>query len=107
MLFTKFNINTTLCPQNNGDRQFVRIRVSSHSSRIDLYTGISLTKKQWDGDRQRVKHGCLIGNTMYNILNSALETQKQFIRDYFAECAYKDMRPSLSVLHKKFNKKFK
>lgn len=107
MLFTKFNINTTLCPQNNGERQFVRIRVSSRSSRIDLYTGISLTKKQWDADRQRVKQGCLVGNTMYYILNSALETQKEFIRDYFAECAYKDMRPSLSTLRNKFNKKFK
>ena len=48
MLFTKYNINTALYPQSKKGKQFVRIRVTTQSSRIDLYTGISLTNSQWD-----------------------------------------------------------
>lgn len=107
MLFTKYNINTTLYPQSKKGKQFVRIRVSSQSSRVDLYTGISLTNSQWDKKKQQVKQGCVINNVTYNILNGTLEEYKNFIRDYFDGCAMRDTRPSLSELQERFNKRFK
>lgn len=107
MLVTKYRINTALYPQSRRGLQFVRIRVSSMSSRIDLYTGISLNNSQWDKRRQQVKQGCVVNNITYNILNGMLEDYKGFIRDYFNGCAMRDTRPSLSELKEMFNKKFK
>ena len=107
MLFTKYNINTTLFPQSKKGKQFVRIRVSAQSSRVDLYTGISLTNSQWDKKKQQVKQGYVINNVTYNILNGTLEQYKNFIRDYFNSCAMRDTRPSLSELQERFNKRFK
>ncbi|MDD6670106.1 MAG: Arm DNA-binding domain-containing protein [Bacteroidales bacterium] len=107
MLFTKYNINTTLFPQSKKGKHFVRIRVSAQSSRVDLYTGISLTNSQWDKKKQQVKQGYVINNVTYNILNGTLEEYKNFIRDYFNSCAMRDTRPSLSELQERFNKRFK
>ncbi len=107
MLFTKYNINIALHPQNKKGKQFVRIRVSSQSSRVDLYTGISLTNSQWDKKRQQVKQGCVINNVTYNILNGTLGEYKSFIRDYFDGCAMRDSRPSLPELQDRFNRRFK
>jgi len=107
MLFTKYNLITALYPQSKGGRQFVRIRVSTQSSRIDLYTGISLTNSQWDPKRKQVKQGCVVNNTTYNILNGALENYKNFIREYFEGCAMRDSRPSLPELQERFNRHFK
>ena len=105
MLFTKYNINTTLYPQKG--KQFVRIRVSSQSSRIDLYTGISLTNSQWDRKKHQVKQGSIINNVTWNILNGTLDEYRNFIRDYFNGCAMRDSRPSLLELKERFNKRFK
>ena len=107
MLFTKYNINTTLFPQSKKGKQFVRIRVSAQSSRVDLYTGISLTNSQWDKKKQQVRQGYVINNITYNILNGTLEEYKNFIRDYFDGCAMRDSRPSLSELQERFNRRFK
>lgn len=107
MLFTKYNINVSLFPQSKKGKQFVRIRVTSQSSRIDLYTGISLTNSQWDKKKQQVRQGYVINNITYNILNGTLEEYKNFIRDYFDGCAMRDSRPSLSELQERFNRRFK
>lgn len=107
MLFTKYNINISLHPQSKKGKQFVRIRVSSQSLRVDLYTGISLNNSQWDKKKQQVKQGCIVNNQTYNILNGTLEEYKNFIRDYFNGCAMRDTRPSLSELQERFNRHFK
>ena len=107
MLFTKYNINIALYPQSKKGKQFVRIRVTALSSRIDLYTGISLTNSQWDRKRQQVKQGVIINNTTYNIINGTLEKYKKYIRDYFDGCAMRDSRPSLQELQDRFNRQFK
>ena len=107
MLFTKYNINVVLYPQSKKGKQFVRIRVTSQSSRVDLYTGISLSNSQWDKKRQQVKQGCVIGNATYNVLNGTLEEYKKFIRDYFDGCAMRDALPSLIELKEMYNRQFK
>ena len=107
MLFTKYNINISLYPQSKKGKQFVRIRVSAQSSRVDLYTGISLNNSQWDKKKQQVKQGCLVNNVTYNILNNTLEEYKRFIQEYFTSCAMRDTRPSLSELQERFNRQYK
>ena len=107
MLFTKYNINIALYPQSKRGKQFVRIRVSAQSSRVDLYTGISLNNSQWDKKKQQVKQGFVINNITYNVLNGTLEEYKNFIRDYFEGCAMRDTRPSLSELQERFNRQYK
>ena len=107
MLYTKHTINATLHPQSKKGKQFIRIRVSSLSARIDLYTGISINNSQWDRKKQQVKQGYVINNTTYNIINRTLEEYKSFIRNYFDECAMRDSRPSLTELKERFNKKYK
>lgn len=107
MLFTKYSINTGLYPQSKKGKQFVRIRVSAQSARIDLYTGISLLNSQWDKRRQQVKQGFTINNVPYNVLNGTLDNYRKFISDYFNGCAMRDVRPSLSELQERFNKQFK
>ena len=62
MAFTKYRLNLTLYAQRNKSIKYVRIRVTSQSSRVDLYTGISLSDSQWDKRRQQVKQGCIINN---------------------------------------------
>ena len=107
MLFTKYNINIALHPQSKKGKQFVRIRVTALSARVDLYTGISLNNSQWDKKKQQVKQGYVINNNTYNILNGTLDEYKNFIRDYFDGCAMRDKLPSLSELQERFNKRFK
>lgn len=107
MLFTKYSINMALYPQSKKGKQFVRIRVSSQSSRVDLYTGISLKNSQWDKKKQQVKQGCVVNNVTFNVLNGTLDEYKLFIQEYFTNCAMRDARPSLSELKERFNKRYK
>lgn len=107
MAFTKYRLNLTLYAQRNKSIKYVRIRVTSQSSRVDLYTGISLSDSQWDKRRQQVKQGCIINNVTYNILNDTLEEYKNYIRDYFNGCAMRNSNPSLTELKERFNKRYK
>ena len=102
MLFTNYKTNISLYPQSKQGKQFVRIRVSSQSSRVDLYTGISLTNSQWDKKKQQVKQGCVINNVAYNIINSTLGGYMHFINHYFENCAAREVPPSLEELKKRF-----
>ena len=107
MLFTKYNINVGLYPQGKDGKQFIRIRVTSQSERTDLYTGISLKKSQWDKKHHQVAQGHVINNTPYNILNDTIDGYKAYIKDYFNNCAMRDVRPSLTELKERFTRQFK
>ena len=106
MLYTKYRINFKL-HKSKSNKKNVIIRVTSRGSREDLYTGITVTENQWDENRERIKHGCSVGNTTYNIINATLDKYSKFINEYFSECAMRDVHPSLPELKKRFNKKFK
>lgn len=106
-MFPKYRTSVSLYPQSKKGKQFVRIRVSFHSSRIDLYTGVSLTNSQWDKKRQQVKHGCIVNNYTYDLINKKLEEYKNFINQYFNGCASRNAQPSLSELKDRFNHHFK
>lgn len=105
-MLTKFRTQTTLSVPDKRGQCFVRLRVSAQG-RIDLYTGIALTPKQWNSERQRVKQGCVVNGYSYNTLNETLDKQEQFVRDYFAQAATRSVEPSLQDLKSRFNKKFK
>lgn len=103
---TKYRIQTRLSVPDKRGQCFVRMRVSAQG-RIDLYTGIVLTPKQWSDARQRVKQGCVVNGYPFNILNETLDKQEQFVRDYFALAATRSVEPSLQDLKSRFNQKFK
>ncbi len=107
MQYLKFNINISLSQQFRRGNQIVRIRVTTKSKRIDLYTGITVKKSQWDVRRQKVKQGCVIGNTTYDIINGTLEKYKNFVVEYFNDCARRDEEPNLTERKKRFNHLFK
>ena len=66
----------------NGSR-CVRIRVTYAGDRIDLYTTLSATEKQWDSKKQRFKQGCTIDGVQFNILNATIDTYIGFVDDYW------------------------
>ena len=111
MLFTKYNINTALYPQSKEGRQFVRIRVTTQSARIDLYTGISLTNSQWDKKKQQVKQGCVINNTTYNpnnvdIIPEITEYETTYTETYTENNNYTDVNSNfeqISVINDESN----
>ena len=84
----------------------MRIRVCAQG-RIDLYTGITLTEKQWSNSRRRVKQGCVVDGYMYNQLNDLIDEQEKFVTDYFVTAATRSVEPSLRDLQKRFNRQFK
>lgn len=107
MLFTKHSITVGLSNPRKDGSQSVMLRVSSKGKRIDLYTGISVQEKQWSTKTKRVKHGCSISGTPYNVMNDTIDAQILFINDYFTQKAMLDLIPSLDDLKATFNTAFK
>lgn len=105
-MLRKHSLNTTLTQPYKNGRCSVIIRVSC-SGRIELYTGISIKKSEWNNSRQRVKQGVKVDGIDYNILNKELNEMEEFISDYFQKCAERDTNASLSDLKERFNYKFK
>ncbi len=106
-MYKKFRYNTKLgVPHTNG-KCSVMIRVTYGGDRVDMYTGISVMPKQWSENKERVKQGCLVDGTEYNILNEQLDRQEKFIRDYFNNSALRSVPVSLQDLKERFNHQFK
>ena len=105
MAIQKYNIKRGLTPPSKNGFSSVRLRVSSQSCRVDLHTGISLTKEQWSGDR--VKRGCIVNGYEYNILNDLLRKQEEFISAYFSKCAMREEQVNIEELKQQFNYAFK
>ena len=93
-------------PRKDGSRS-VMLRVSCQGKRTDLYTGVNIQEKQWNEKAQRVKHGCKVHGTPYNVLNDTIDTQITFIDDFFTKKAMLDALPSLEELKSSFNIAFK
>lgn len=106
-MLPKFRYNIRLTQPNSGGKSSVIIRVSFQGSRVDLYSGITLTKKQWDSKKERVKQGCNVDGYEYNVLNNSLNEKEQFINDYFNNCAIRSTIASLKDLKERFNYRFK
>ena len=103
----KYKIQTGITVPNSSGACSVRIRVSFHSQRTDLYSGIMLLPSQWNDKKQRVKQGCKVNGYDYNVLNEKIETQEKFIRDYFNLSATRSIEPTLHDLKEKFNRQYK
>lgn len=65
----------------------VRIRVN-FGERIDLYTGITVLKSQWDKNNHRVKHGCEVKGTSYAILNKKIQERLNYVKQFFNNALY-------------------
>ena len=86
----------------NGSR-CVRIRVTYAGDRIDLYTTLSATEKQWDSKKQRFRQGCTIDGVQFNILNATIDTYIGFVDDYFNKASLREAIPTLQDLKQQFN----
>lgn len=103
----KYKIQTGITVPNSSGACSVRIRVSFHSQRTDLYSGIMLFPSQWSEKKQRVKQGCTVNGYEYNVLNEKIEAQEKFIRDYFNLSATRSVEPTLHDLKDRFNRQYK
>lgn len=106
-MYKKFRYKTKLSAPNTSGRSSVLIRVSYGGGRVDLYTGITLLPKQWNLNKERVKQGCVVEGTEYNVLNDTLEEEEKFVRDYFNNSALRSAEVSLQDLKERFNHQFK
>lgn len=105
MSIPKYNIKRDLTPPSRIGVCSVRLRVTSQSRRVDLHTGITLTPKQWNGDR--VKQGCVVNGVEYHIINDLLRKQEDFVSSYFNNCAIRGEQVILEELKKRFNYAFR
>lgn len=108
MKYYKHNVVVSLKtpPNKNGGMQLL-LRVSFAGKQLNLYSGMSLTNTQWDKKRKRVKQGCVVKGTPFNILNSLIDDQIHFINDFFCEFGSREIDPTFDELKKRFNRKYK
>lgn len=92
---------------NSSGRCSAIIRVSYGGKRLDLYTGITLLPSQWNDKKERVKQGFKVDGYQYNVLNSKLSEQEQFVEDYFNNSEVRSAAVSLSDLQERFKHKFR
>lgn len=82
----------------------IRMRVIYSGKRIEFTTGYRIDVAKWDGDKQRVKLGC-----MNKLKQSASEINTNLLRYYtdiqniFKEYEVKDIMPSPAQLKESFN----
>ena len=106
-MLKKFRYNTKLGVPNTSGNCSVIIRVTFNGGRTELYAGITISPKQWNANRQRVKQGCIVDGYEYNVLNDKLDEQEKFVEDYFNNSALRRTEPSLKDLKDRFNRKYK
>lgn len=107
MKYTKHTTKVGLSNLRKDGSRSVMLRVSCQGKRTDLYTGVNVQEKQWSNKNMRVKHGCDVKGTPYNVLNDTIDAQIAFINDYFTKKAMLDLDPSPDELKKTFNTAFK
>ncbi len=106
-MYKKFRYKTKLgVPHTNG-KCSVMIRVTYGGDRVDMYTGISVMPKQWSENKERVKQGCNVDGSEYNVLNETLDKQEKYIEKYFNDADTRSVEASLGDLKERFNRAFK
>lgn len=106
-MYRKFRYKTKLGVSNTSGRCSVIIRVTRGGERIDLYTGITVLPKQWNENKERVKQGCNVDGSEYNVLNETLDKQEKYIEKYFNDADTRSVEASLGDLKERFNRAFK
>lgn len=107
MKYTRYSITTDVIARGNNDKQYVRFRVTCLSKRIDLYTGIVVSKKDWSDKTHRIKQGKYVNGTPFNVINTDIDNKEGFIVNYFNQCAFRDALPQLKELKEQFNHSFR
>lgn len=97
---------STTKPRKDGGMSVI-YRVSYCGRQESLYSGLTVTNKQWDQKSKRFKQGCIIKGTPYNILNDIIMEHIRFITGYFNECYLRKVDATLSELKKRFNYQYK
>lgn len=108
MIYYKRNIVLGLKtpPQKSGNMPIL-LRVSFSGKQLNIYSGVSVTSSQWDKRKRRIKQGCVVKGSQYNIINKLLEEQLYYINEYFDDCGNREIVPSFDELKTRFYRKFK
>lgn len=107
MKFTNHSIKTDIIEHDGRKKQNVRFRVTCLGKRIDLYTGIVVSKSDWNEKSHRIKQGKYVNGIPYQIINTDISEKEKFIVDYFNDCAFRNTIPKLTDLKERFNHQFK
>lgn len=107
MKYLKYGVCVSLTSRKNANEFYLRFRITYGGERLDLYTGIALTNKQWDEKNRRVKQGVTVNGIPFNVLNEDLRAKKNLIENYFIDCSIKNTTPSLPQLKNLFRDNFK
>lgn len=98
MKYTRYSITTDVIERGNNNKRYVRFRVTCLGKRIDLYTGIVVSKKDWSDKTHRIKQGKYVNGTPFNVINTDIDNKQCFIVNYFNQCAFRDALPQLNEL---------
>lgn len=107
MKYTKYSIRVQTIEHKGRGSNNVRIRVTCMGRRIDLYTGIVVSKEDWSEKKHRIKQGKYVNGIPFQIINSDINEKETFIVDYFSGCAFRNTLPQLTDLKERFNHQFK
>lgn len=107
MRYVKHTTNVGLSNLRKDGSRSVMLRVCCQGKRTDLYTGVNVKESQWSMKMHRVKQGCVVNGTSYNVLNTTINDQMTFIDYFFAKKAMLDVDPSLEELKQQFNVAYK
>lgn len=107
MRLTNHSIKVNVIERNGRDKQNFRFRVTCLGKRIDLYTGIVVSKGDWNEKSHRIKQGKYVNGTPFNVINTDISEKEKFIVDYFNDCAFRNAIPKLTDLKERFNHQFK
>ena len=95
--------NFTRCLKRSYDEHYsVIFRVTYHGEKEELYSGVTVHKKDWDYKKNQVKQGCKVNGYYYNILNCYLRTLENFIDNYFIDHQLHGSPATLSKLKERF-----
>lgn len=105
MRYIKRNITTGIVKR--GNNHYVRFRVTFLSKRIDLYAGVVVSKNDWSERTRGVKQGKFVNGTPCYVINADIDEKRQFVKNYFTDCAIRNALPQPNELRERFNHAFK
>lgn len=106
MLKLKYSVKCRLTPPRKNGRCSILFQIHYNNILTRLFAGISITKRQWNSTKERIKQGAIINGISFGEYNKRLNDEESFINEYFNECAIKEVEPSLTELNIRFNGKF-
>ena len=82
----------------------IYIRVRAKNKSVDLYTNFSTTLDKWDDEQKRVKPNAKIKGIRAKEINDAIATTQRFVEEFFDDCDFREVTPTLEELKVKYQR---